>query len=353
MKNKLLIILFVFVSSYANAINLFGGIEIGSKGVKISVIDIQNVNKGIYDVKEFWTENTGIAKGISITGNLYPEDIEKTSKVVLANYLILINEFNIDSKKIYIVASSGVAQAKNSADLIAKINELTSKNADILTSQLEAKLACKGCIPPKYYLNSIYLDIGAGNTKGGYVEVKNEDNFVFFPLNMGLGTVTLTEKINKKTWNDNLKEYINMTIYSRNDLDTDVKKMYDARPLAYDMKNIYMSGGAIWAFYTIFNEGTAKNNFNQFTLDDVLIQNEILMYNFEKYVQLAKQDSEVDKVLKTYSQKNLIAANSILISTLNNIKDVDSKKIYFVKQGQMAWLLSYIAESAKGAKVIY
>ena len=70
-------------------------------------------------------------------------------------------------------------------------------------------------------------------------------------------------------------------------------------------------------------------------------------------MELAKTDAEVDKVLKTYNQRSLIAANSILIATLQNLNNIDDKKIYYAKQGSIAWLLSYISESAKGIKVIY
>jgi hypothetical protein len=33
------------------------GIEIGSKGIKMSVLEVDNIKKGDYTVKSFWTEN--------------------------------------------------------------------------------------------------------------------------------------------------------------------------------------------------------------------------------------------------------------------------------------------------------
>jgi hypothetical protein len=38
--------------------NIYGGIEIGSKGIKMSVLEVDNI-KGDYTVKSFWTENIG------------------------------------------------------------------------------------------------------------------------------------------------------------------------------------------------------------------------------------------------------------------------------------------------------
>ena len=350
---KISTLLLFFLAINANAENLFGGIEIGSKGVKVSIIDVQNVKKGVYEVKNFWTVNTGIARSISIDGNLAPEDIENTVNVVFANYTRLLKEFNIVDKNIYIVASSGVGLAKNTDILVQKLLEKTSKNVEVITSQLESKLLFKGCIPPKLYMNSVLIDIGGGNTKGGYVQIKNDDNLVFFPINLDLGTVTLTEKLNQNTYKKDISDYINTSISYRNSLNNNVQAMYDDRPMAANMKSVYMSGGAVWSFYTLFNGTAAANNYNEFTLDDVLKHHEVLLYNYEKFVELAKTDAEVDKVIKTYNQRSLIAANSILIATLQNLNNIDDKKIYYAKQGSIAWLLSYISESAKGIKVIY
>ena len=65
--------------------NVYAGIEIGSKGIKISIIDVNNIKKGNYDIIAFWTENVGIAKGISIDGNLAEADINTAGTVVAEN----------------------------------------------------------------------------------------------------------------------------------------------------------------------------------------------------------------------------------------------------------------------------
>ena len=62
---------------------------------------------------------------------------------------------------------------------------------------------------------------------------------------------------------------------------------------------------------------------------------------------------EKKKVLKTYQQKNLIAAFNLLETCLEVIPDMKNKKIYFAKQGQIAWLVSYVFDNARGVKQIY
>jgi hypothetical protein len=52
----------------------------------MTVLDVESIKRNTYDVKEFWTENVGIAAGISQDGTLFKEDIEKAGTVVLNNY---------------------------------------------------------------------------------------------------------------------------------------------------------------------------------------------------------------------------------------------------------------------------
>jgi exopolyphosphatase/pppGpp-phosphohydrolase len=350
-KLKLFIAFFIlFQNAYSQT--LFGGIEIGSKGVKMTVVDVQNAKKNLFELKKFWTENAGIAKGISIDGNLAKEDIENASNIVLLNYQKMINEYKIDVDKIFIVAFSGVGMAKNTDELTRKIKELTQKDLEIISSKLEAKLLLRGCIPQQRYTNSLIIDIGGGNTKGGYIETVNGNN-IFYPLNMNLGTVTLTEKINKKGEVDKVSDYIEASFAYMPTLNDEVNTMLLQRPLSKEKKNVYMSGGAVWAFYTLSNAVAATENNTEFTLAQVQYYNTVLQNNFQSYIELATKNEEVDRVLKTYSQKHLISANNLLMKTLENLGDLSNKRIYFAKQGQIAWLLSYVADSAKGTKVVY
>jgi hypothetical protein len=331
--------------------NLYAGIEIGSKGIKMSVLDVNNIKKANYTIKSYWSENVGIAKGISIDGNLAKEDIEKATEVVLLNLNKIKTEFNVPDNNIFIVGSSGVAMAKNTQELIDKVKIATTKDLEFIDVQTEGKMLLKGCIPPVDYLTSMILDIGGGNTKGGYVDVNNNDNFVFFPLSLSYGTVTLTEAINKKVKDLDMSEYNEKSFGFLPVLREQVNKMYGTSPVALEKEKVYMSGGAVWAFYTL-NNGVAKNNFNEFKLDDAIYYDAVLKNNFKKFEELAKTDPDVDRVLKTYSQKYLISASNILLVCLEAIPGINDKKLYFAREGQIAWLVSYIADRSKRIKKI-
>lgn len=66
------------------------------------------------------------------------EDIERAVAVVLLNYNKMLTEYKIEDKNIFIVASSGVGLATNTAELTDKIKAVTKKNVEVISSSLEA-----------------------------------------------------------------------------------------------------------------------------------------------------------------------------------------------------------------------
>ena len=354
---KLLYVVFVFIIftsiNYAQNNNLYAGIEIGSKGIKMTVIEIFNIKKGEFKVLSFWTENVGISKGIAIDGNLAKSDIDKAAAVVSANYIKIRDEFKVVNDNIYIVGSSGVAMAQNTFDLIKIVKNTINKDLEFIDAQTEGKMLLKGCVPPKDYKDSMVLDIGGGNTKGGYIDVKNDDNFIFFPLSLNYGSVTLTEAVIKKTSTESINEYNEKSFGFLPILREQINAMYGKSPIALEKEKVYMSGGAVWAFYTLFNEGKPSETFNEFKLEDVLNYDAIIKNNYYKYEQLAKTNKDIEAVLKTYSQKYLISGSNILQVCLEAVPGINEKKLFFAKEGQIAWLISYIADKSKKVKKIY
>lgn len=337
--------------------NLFAGIEIGSKGIKISVIDVGNIKKGDYQIVDFWTENVAIARGISIDGKLAAQDINNAGIVVVQNLSKIRNKYGVTDENIYIVGSSGVALAKNTGELSDKIKALTNKELEFINSETEGKMLMKGSIPPSDYQDAVILDIGGGNTKGGYVNVLNDNKFEFFPLNLDFGTITLTEAVNKKIVNP--KEENDMSVYKEKSFEyvpqlrDRIKEMLNSKPLSLRKKKIYLSGGALWAFTTLYYNNKNDDHFVQITMEDIINYDAVLKNNFGFYENLAKSNREAEKVLNAYGQKYLISGNNILLACLESIPDLKAKKIYFAREGQIAWLVSYVVDRSKKVKISF
>lgn len=345
-------LLFILIINICKSQGLYGGIEIGGKGVKVTVLNITNIQKGEYVVKDFLTENVSLSKGISRDGNLRQDDMMFAVQLVKKNYKRLIEEFNLDKKRIHIIASSGVAMGKNIDELGQKVKEALGVDMDVINVDQESKLLISGGVHPDKYTDALIIDIGGGNTKGGYVDIKNLENLVFYPVSLKLGTVTLTEKIKMKATSDEFSDFLQASTIFKDTIKNIVKGMYQIRPQALSKKNIYFSGGAAWAFKTLMSTKPIEN-YSEFSLKDVKDYQMQLVFDFKKFEDLAQTNPEVKRVLDTYNQSSLLAANSLLLSTIENLDKPNEKKYYFIKNGQMAWLVAYVLQSAKHGKIIY
>lgn len=254
-------------------------------------------------------------------------------------------------ENIFIVAAPVFTSASNFDVLKSKITSLTNKELEILDGTEEAKTLVKGAIPPVDYANAFLLDIGAQTTKGGYIDELKDNKLEFIPLELDFGTMTLTDAVEKTVTN---KSQLNdMSTYQEKSFDFNpklrkkTKELFDANPLLMKKDKLYLSGGAVWAFSTLYYDENVKDHYIPLTLQDVIDYDAILKNNFGKFTNLAKTNKEMARVLSTYDQKYLISANNILVTCLESIPNLETKKIYFVKEGQVTWLISYIADRSK------
>ncbi|MFH6964004.1 exopolyphosphatase [Flavobacterium plurextorum] len=346
----ILLNLFFTLNSFAQK-SIYAGIEIGRRAIKVSVVDVNNIKKADYKILSFWTERIPFADHIGASGKLTPEDINKTSLTIVDQLKKIKADYKMLDENIFIVAAPVFTSASNFDVLKSKITSLTNKELEILDGNEEAKTLVKGAIPPVDYANAFLLDIGAQTTKGGYIDELKDNKLEFIPLELDFGTMTLTDAVEKTVTN---KSQLNdMSTYQEKSFDFNpklrkkTKELFDANPLLMKKDKLYLSGGAVWAFSTLYYDENVKDHYIPLTLQDVIDYDAILKNNFGKFTNLAKTNKEMARVLSTYDQKYLISANNILVTCLESIPNLETKKIYFVKEGQVTWLISYIADRSK------
>ena len=344
----ILLNLFFSINSFSQK-SIYAGIEIGRRAIKVSVLDVNNIKKADYKILSFWTERIPFADHISANGELTQEDINKTSIIVADQLRKVRADFKISETNIFIVASPVFSSARNIDLLKNKISTLTNKTFDIINADEEAKMLVKGAIPPVDFATAFLLDIGAQTTKGGYIDELKDGKLEFIPLELDFGTMTLTDAVQKTVLNPS--QVNDMSTYQEKSFDYNVilrkktKELFDANPPLAKKDKLYLSGGAVWAFSTLFYDETVnKVHYVALTLQDVIDYDAILKNNFNKFTNLAKTNKEAARVLGTYDQKYLISANNILVTCLESIPDYATKKIYFVKYENQADLKIYFVE---------
>src|SRR5262245_52129059 len=107
-----LVLLFLIVPAGLVRGETFGGIEIGGKGVKATVIAVEQTADGP-EVKVLLADskNTAITEGLGKTGKFDPDALKASAAAVAQFAERLQKEFKLPPERIYVVGSSGLFSA--------------------------------------------------------------------------------------------------------------------------------------------------------------------------------------------------------------------------------------------------
>ncbi len=232
--------------------SIYGGIEIGSKGVKAIVLQIQREDKeGFYNVEEKFrrTINTGIITGVKETGVFSEDAIKETAQVIKELFDIIKNQYKVDEKNIFIAGSSALVNVKNRDELSKKVRELTGKDIYFITKEEEVYYNVIGAVPPKYQSKAIVVDIGSGNTKIGYIE-GSDKNTRTVSIEIPYGTVSFTDMIqktakSKREWFQVAENLVQKEVVSF------LQRESQRKPALKNRSPVFMLGGIVWAMVTL------------------------------------------------------------------------------------------------------
>src|SRR5579859_5051908 len=328
---------------------IYGGVEIGAKGVKFSVVGAWLSNGGLsFQSLRSGTNNVGV---ISLTDNA----IHDAAMVVRAFMDTLEhNSTPIPDNQIFIAVSSGVKQEldRHPGTEVKLLNAIAAvapgKSIGILTPGMEAKLTIKGIVPSNYLLRSTTMDIGSGNTKGGYFTSRTE----FDSLSIPWGTGTLANKLNGKSDVPGYaRQFFNDSI--RNNPNNPLTEELQRRSAFLDRRYAFFSGGIVWVLVTYLYPEKAKEDVVEFREGDV-----------DRFLQLVSTDAEklrnpdltkiTDEAVmqaantdiagtRQFNTTQLIAGAVILKGIMAEMNRVAPKKnFYFLRNGVTGWITGYI-----------
>ena len=348
---------------------LYGGIDVGSKGVKLSIIKMgknASVTGSFVAVKDT-SVNTDF---ISFT----PETFKATLYGIKNLYMYAKQTFNIPAEKIFTVISSGIkgqAEKEHKTDRIVALSDslrllLNEPNriVPVIGAMDEAKLSHLGIVPEARRYNTFLIDIGSGNTKGGYFKNGNTKELKLFMLNWG--TKTISNATEKRLDDDksiiNYKKQLNRVLAGEpnNEIVYAVNESG-----AYNMNdNFAFSGGIAWAVATLLYPELADNSVVPLKFDDLIALNEKLATNYlaitpasvsnavtDKTISKKGIEEEVNRVQKVFDQKALMAGTSLLLNIVRQFEGTQEKKNFFlVKNGQVGWISAYVTQSVNSNK---
>jgi predicted Zn finger-like uncharacterized protein len=337
-----------------------GALDIGSKGIKVLVVDVFPDDKGGYDFNVVWEDKANDtlvaagADGLTFDPKVLDAVVDHIKQFCTA----MRDKHGVPAERIVVLCSSGVwvpfannpgARAKNQAALAERVKAATGLDVVFNSVADEARLGMSACVPNKDMEEALFVDIGSGNTKGGYFEGKD----VFQAMGVELGSVTYTDKVSAEAKRSG-KPFADQVAELRPSLlEEPLRKQARDRPGLAAQKKVHLVGGAVWALAT-FTHPNDNNLRVELTAADIdryavlvrkpkdAVRNEVLA-QVKDPEQWKKMDKEVAGVQKVFNPENLQAGAEIL-QALSNTYDFKDKQLYFFRKGNIAWPLGYVLE---------
>jgi hypothetical protein len=342
-------------------LNLYAGIDIGSRGVKMTIIQIgKNArNTGAFTSLKDTSINTDF---ISFT----PTSFTATVKAITALYKVALNKYNIEPANIFAAVSSGIkgqaAVENKTANITALIDSFKlainepQRQVQVIDVMEEAKLSHLGIVPESRRYTTFLIDIGSGNTKGGYFKNGNTKELKLFMLNWG--TRTIANATDKRLDDDitlpNYKKQLTRVLAG----DPNSEIIFAVNESgAYNMNdNFAFSGGIAWASATLLFPELIENSVVPVTFDELIRLQDKIINNFaalspervsksitDKTVNKNSVLLEIQKIQKVFDQKSMLAGLSLLINIVRQFEGSQEKKKFFlVKNGQVGWISAYV-----------
>jgi hypothetical protein len=347
---------------------MYAGIEVGSKGVKMSLLELGKDSKtsGAFNIFKDTTVNTDF---ISFTGSSFSATLNGLSDL----YNVALNRYNIPSSRVFTVVSSGVKMQAEKEEKSGWITNLVdsfkikikepSRQVEVIDVLQEARLSHLGIVPHAKRFATFLIDIGSGNTKGGYFPMdENVKDFKLFQLNWGTKSTANAAEKRMDEFDKTLANY-NKQLY-RVLLGAENSELIYAvnSSGAYNLNDyIAFSGGIAWATATLLRPEQLNSTVVTVSFEDVQSLNELLFSDYASLSETAlvsniKDQSldkmaiakEIKRVHGVFDQRSLMAGTGLLLKIMRQFKSVyESKGFFLVKNGAVGWVSAYVDQTVE------
>ncbi|GEM_PF-2256142 len=244
------------------SVSVFGGVEIGSKGVKARLFSFSGTGEN-RTVKEHYSKSINTSLVSSMTSGKFSETgIQEVSNAVVQ----LADEVKAAAEKeklgaieIFTVASSAVAKGTNNKELLASVKRVSGYEPVLIDARTENLDGFISAVPEPRRDESLLIDTGSGNTTAGCL-VDADYKIAEIPY----GSVSLRNtSIDSSDYEAALKGV----------LDAMVKPSYKKetlnKPCLANRGRIYWIGGAAWAAATFIHPERSTNAYVEITRKEI------------------------------------------------------------------------------------
>ncbi len=344
--------------------NIYAGIEVGSKGVKMSFVELDRDGADDADLKII--KDTSINTDfISFTQPTY----QATLAALNSLYEVAVKQNNIPVANVFTAISSGVNVQAQKEDKLSWIDQLIKafrfnnsepeRKMTIIDVKEEARLSHLGIVPEARRYNTFLIDIGSGNTKGGYFPYGNTKDFQLFQLTWGTkSTFNAVEKIqNGDKSIENFTSQLSRVLGGAEK--NEIVYAVNASGAFPKSDNIAFSGGIAWAVANLVAPELNDNSVVPVSYEDVaafidkLSKNPGLYSDYYIVKTLPENTPDLDKIAKdikqvnkVFDQRSLLAGAGLLLKIMRQFDGVyERKKFYLVKNGAVGWISAFVNQN--------
>jgi hypothetical protein len=340
---------------------VYAGIEVGSKGVKMSVLEIEKKadEAGNFNSLKDSSVNTDF---ISFNEPAFTA----TLNALTGLYQQALNQYKIPASNIFTVMSSGVkvlSEKDNNKLWVQKLIDSfrtrirePERSFKLVSVQDEARLSHLGIVPEAKRFSTFLIDIGSGNTKGGYFPNIDISTIRLFELTWG--TKSVSNATEKRLENDLSLANYRKQLFRVLEGSANQEIVYAINVSgAYNMSdNIAFSGGIAWALATLIHPELNSDDVVPVTYSQVEQFYNHIYENFSSYApetlvsKIPGTEAEkrsaanvIKNVQKVFDQKALMAGTGLLLRIMRQFEGVyEQKQFYLVKNGQVGWISAYV-----------
>jgi hypothetical protein len=343
---------------------LYGGIEIGSKGIKSVVVRgrtgvVQGPASEL--AAPVQTANTTLVSHLAETGILNPDALRDTVRVVGRFHERLRQDQKIPPERIYIIVSSGLfspIQDKpeqietNKRHLADAVRKETGQDVVFLNKSQDLELTFRASVPAGEVEESLLVDLSSGKTLVCYSEGSLAR---FVSLAFPFGAVPLAEEATRRVEERGGKFAARM-----DELLKDGERLQPWReglrrnPGLANLKHVYLTGGPIWALATIAHPQERGPHVALSFVDVEALVRQLEespsdsipepKWSGDKDEAVAREvEAAMRSVRKTYNRQQLLAGMKILLMLGGDLgfQVASDKKLRFARDGYLGPALGY------------
>lgn len=341
---------------------VYAGIEVGSKGVKMTVLEIE---KNADEAGNFNSLKDSSVNTDFISFN--EPTFDATLNALTGLYKEALATYKIPATNIFTVMSSGVkvlSEKDNNKTWVQKLTDSfrfrisePQRSFNLIGVQDEARLSHLGIVPEAKRFSTFLIDIGSGNTKGGYFPNIDISSIRLFELTWG--TKSIANAAEKRMENDMSLASYRKQLFRVLEGSANQEIVYAVNVSgAYNMSdNIAFSGGIAWALANFIHPELNGDDVVPVTYSEVeQFYNRIYenpgYYQPDAMISRITGTDETEKksiaaviknVQKVFDQKAMMAGTGLLLRIMRQFEGVyEQKQFYMVKNGQVGWISAYV-----------